>query len=297
VGWLHNRRKSAINEWDVFRRDGLPARDKCTGRLYQSNYYQAKENSNQVMNKAGSFVDPQGKSPADFEKTIFIWLDILGFAEALENEGAYERLAELLSKFKQKFNECHSYNSHIISDGIILWLKQPSANTLSEVLREIGKQQFIFTLETEEFIRGGISLGSKFEKRNPRESDDKENGSCESDFISSGLARAVKVETKEISWPIIGTTARELNRIRQNFPGIQESENFNLLRCFNGRGEDVYFIDFLEKSEKMLFQINSKIEKFKGDSHVRAKYIWLLKYYIDRFGTQKFCPSIEGAVL
>jgi len=28
TGWLYNRMKSAINGWDVSRRDELPARDK-----------------------------------------------------------------------------------------------------------------------------------------------------------------------------------------------------------------------------------------------------------------------------
>jgi len=248
------------------------------------------------VRKAGSFVDPQGKDPTDIEKTIFIWLDILGFADALEDEEAYERLAGLLYRFQQGFNECDSYNSHIISDGIILWLKKPSANSLSQVLREIGKQQFRFTLETEEFIRGGISLGSKFEKRNTIRND-KENVKGERNFISSGLARAVKVETKDVTWPIIGTTTNELNLIRKSLPGIPMTENFKLLRCFNASGEDVYFIDFLEESEKMLHLVNSKIEQFRENSKVRAKYLWLLKYYINRFGSQKYCPSIEGAVL
>lgn len=248
------------------------------------------------MRKAGAFIDPQGKKSTDNEKTIFIWLDILGFAEALENEEDYQRLEGLLYRFRQDFSESDSYETYIISDGIILSLKNPSIENLSKVLREIGIQQFKFTSETKEFIRGGISLGSRFGGRR-RERGANTNVQVESYFISNGLARAVKIESTCIIWPVIGTTANELNRIRKFLPGTPESECFELLRSFNTRGEDVFFIDFLNNSEEMLHLINHKIGTFKKNSQIRAKYIWLLKYYIDRFGIQEYCSSIEGAII
>jgi len=196
-------------------------------------------------------------------------------------------LAEELKEFQRIFNKSNYYESQIISDGIVLWLKRPTPSNLSNIFKDIGEKQLEFTLKTEKFIRGGISFGSKLE------SDASKGGN----FISNGLARAVKIESSHVSWPIVGTTEKELTLIRGLYTGIPDSEHFELLHSFNVSGKDVFFIDFLQESEKILTLINQNIEALSDRQSVRAKYIWLLKYYIKKFGPQKNSTLFESAIL
>ena len=236
-------------------------------------------------------VNPSDKMEED--KSIFIWLGILGFADAVENEERYGELSELLIKFQSKFNNEHSYSTNIISDGIILQIAKPRHETFIEIINDIGKKQFQFICETNEFIRGGIALGTKLE-------DDKGRNNH---FISNGLARAVRLESSCVNWPIIGTNEKNMSDIREFFNIYDEGEKFGLIRGFNKKGDDIFFINFISHSLEYFDLLNSKIEIFskkeksKYNPRVRDKYIWLLRYYLHNYKDNEITSSLQGAVL
>jgi len=251
-----------------------------------------------------SITDQQNITPAGKtgNRSVFIWLDILGFSDAVEDESEYERLAELLGKFQSLFNEGDGYKIKIISDGIILQITNPNnSESLVKTLQDIGEKQFRFINENEHFIRGGISIGTKFEKEN----------SDSSLFIGNGLARAVKIEEKYVSWPVIGTNEKVLSEIRELFQINNDKEYFKLAKGFNAYGGELYFIDFLkeEKDENQISKyyelLNEKVKKlrnkkgkeFKDNSKILNKYLWLLRYYHNRFGSENLDETLAGKVL
>jgi len=204
-------------------------------------------------------------------RSIFIWLDLLGFSDFVNDGTKYIELADHLRKFQSSFLNSGSYTADIISDGIILRITKKNLalrGELSSIFKEIAQKQFEFTQETKVFIRGGISVGTKLD-------DDKEPNSL---YISNGLAKAVKIEGKYVSWPIIGTTPDELNEIR-SFLDVEGNENFGLEKAFNKDGKDLFFIDFIGKSDGYYALLNAKMEKHKEKSYIRNKYLWLLRYY------------------
>jgi len=237
-----------------------------------------------------SVADQQNISPVgkDGNQSIFIWMDILGFAEAVDKESRYEELAELLSKFQNLFNEDDGYKTKIISDGIILQITNPYYENLVKILKSIGEKQFQFINKNEHFIRGGISVGTKFEK---------ENGD-NSLFISNGLARAVKIEENHVNWPVIGTNYEVLSEIRKLFQIDNDDECFNLARAFNAQGEELYFIDFLKGNEDDYYRLlNKKMDEFQNDPKVLNKYVWLLRYYHNRLGSDNLYENLVEVVL
>lgn len=215
------------------------------------------------------------------EKSIFIWLDILGFANAVENEGEYFKLAEKLKKFQTLFDEDHRYIATIISDGMILQIKNNYLSDLMEIFKSISEKQFKFILENKEFIRGGIAVGTKFEKNT---------------FISNGLARAVKLETTFINYPIIGTDKKNIHEIRDILIS-DDKETFGLIQSFNKQGEDLYFIDFITDDRDYLQLLNAKISELEKKPIIRDKYIWLLRYYLHKYSRKKINKSLKGIVL
>ena len=68
-------------------------------------------------------VNPSDK--VEIDKSIFIWIDIVGFSNAVDDEKRYEELSELLTKVQSLFNDGDGYSATIISDGIILQLANP----------------------------------------------------------------------------------------------------------------------------------------------------------------------------
>ena len=52
---------------------------------------------------SNSNIDPEG--PYNNNQAIFIWLDILGFSEATEDEAKYGELVQHLNAFQSIFNE------------------------------------------------------------------------------------------------------------------------------------------------------------------------------------------------
>lgn len=238
-------------------------------------------------------ISPTGKTG---KQSIFIWLDILGFSDALEEESKYEELAELLRKFRSFFYENDDYSPDIISDGIILQITTHDYVRLVKILKDIGEKQFRFINENEHFIRGGISIGTKFEEHS-KSGDSRQ-------FIGNGLARAVKIEEKHVSWPVIGTNSIVLSEIRKLFQINNIEETFGLTKGFNAQGAELYFIDFLKESKDYYELLNMKVKELireRKDSTVQArllnKYVWLLRYYHNRFDANNLDETLAGVVL
>lgn len=239
-----------------------------------------------------SIRDYAGINPSDklqTDKSIFIWLDIIGFADAVDDEKRYEELSELLTKFQLLFNEGDGYNSTIISDGIILQIPNPKHQKFIKILKDIGKKQFEFICDNKYFIRGGIAIGTKFNHKKNRNNNDI--------FISNGLARAVKIEEKHVCWPIIGTNEKNLQEIRSFFAANNEKETFGLIQGFNAKGEAIYFLDFIDNDEKYYLILNGNIKKYKNKPAFRNKYIWLLRYYYHKYNVENLDESLIGIVI
>ncbi len=241
------------------------------------------------MTSVRDFVGVNPSDKLETKKSIFIWLDIVGFADAVDDEKRYEELSELLTKFQLLFNEGDGYNSTIISDGIILQIPNPKHQSFIKILKDIGKKQFKFICDSKYFIRGGIAIGTKFNHKNNRKNNDL--------FISNGLARAVKIEEKHVCWPIIGTNKKNLHEIRSFFTVDNEKETFGLIQGFNAKGEAIYFLDFIDNDEKYYLLLNDNIKKNKNKPAFLNKYIWLLRYYHHKYNEDNLDESLIGIVI
>jgi hypothetical protein len=198
-----------------------------------------------------------------------------------------------LEEFQNQFKESDHYEARVVSDGIVLWLKSPTSGGLSGVFRQIAKMQLQFILRTKKFLRGGIAVGSRMVHSSLNNSN----------LVSNGLARAVKTEEKLVTWPVIGLPRRNLEEINR-FLRVPPEETHGLIQGFNDLGDDLFFIDFMQDSQELLGLIRSELERFsqkesneKLSMRVRAKYLFLLKCYISKFGTQQLPAGIEGAIL
>jgi hypothetical protein len=229
-------------------------------------------------------------NPADKTKprnSIFVWLDILGYSAAVEDEKKYGELAQLLKKFQELFNESDRYNSTIISDGIILEIFDTNFKGLKDVFQDIGKKQFQFIQENKYFIRGGIAVGSKLE----------DMGNKNNAFVSNGLARAVYIEANKVDWAIVGTDKNNIEKIRQMFKIDDEEEFFDLKCSYNNKGEEIYFIDFIEEDISYYQLVDSQRESYREVHSIRNKYIWLLRYYHHKYHDSDMHSSLKGVVL
>ncbi len=218
-------------------------------------------------------------------QSVFIWIDILGYSNIVEDDSQYIELSHILRKFQKLFNNSDYFNSTIISDGIILEISNIHHNRnydkIIKILDEIGLIQFKFIIENNQFLRGGIAVGTKLEnKKNEYNKRDEINNK---NFISNGLARSYNLESKGICWPVIGTNKKYLEKIKKIFYINNSKEIFNLSHSFNDKGDDIFFIDFLKSPEIDLVIYNlllsNKIKEFKDAPKVRNKYIWLYKYF------------------
>lgn len=239
-----------------------------------------------------SFVGDFQRSPEDIsinhDNSLFIWLDVLGFAEAVDDVEKYRELSELLKKFQALFVESDKYDTKIISDGLILYAKEPTEEMISLIFKEIAEKQFEFILKNKYFIRGGIAVGSRYESEEVTDQ-----------FISNGLARAYSLESNNIDWPLIATDEKNIQRIRDIFIIDGNHEFFGLEEAFNKNGKTIYFIDFIKEDETYLKLLEEKIFEFKDTPSVRNKYVWLLRYYLHRFeDSRKYIDeSLKGIVL
>lgn len=239
-----------------------------------------------------SFVGDSQSSPEEIsinhDNSLFIWLDVLGFAEAVDNVEKYRELSELLKKFQSLFVESNKYNTKIISDGLILYTKEPTQEVISLIFKEIAEKQIEFILKNKYFIRGGIAVGSKYESEDITD-----------EFISNGLARAYNLESSSIDWPLIATDEKNIYRLKKMFKIDKEKELFGLEKAYNKNGKTIYFIDFIKENKIYLKLLEEKIFEFEKTPSVRNKYVWLLRYYLHKYENNKkdIDESLKGIVL
>ena len=240
------------------------------------------------MSFVGDFQSNPEEISINNDNSLFIWLDVLGFAEAVDDVEKYRELSELLKKFQALFVESDKYDTKIISDGLILYTKEPTEEMISLIFKEIAEKQFEFILKNKYFIRGGIAIGSRYE-----------SDEVTDQFISNGLARAYSLESSGIDWPLIATDEKNINRLKQIFRIDEANEYFGLEEAFNKNGKNIYFIDFIKENETYLKLLEDKIFEFKDTPSVRNKYVWLLRYYLHRFENTRndIDESLKGIVL
>lgn len=240
------------------------------------------------MSFVGDFQSNPEEISINNDNSLFIWLDVLGFAEAVDDVEKYRELSELLKKFQALFVESDKYDTKIISDGLILYTKEPTEEMISLIFKEIAEKQFEFILKNKYFIRGGIAIGSRYE-----------SDEVTDQFISNGLARAYSLESSGIDWPLIATDEKNINRLKQIFRIDEANEYFGLEEAFNKNGKNIYFIDFIKENETYLKLLEEKIFEFKDTPSVRNKYVWLLRYYLHRFENTRndIDESLKGIVL
>lgn len=242
------------------------------------------------MDEINKHINPAAKIKR--EEAIFVWLDILGFSKELEDDRQYEELKRVLVEFHRLFDNRTEYEAFIISDGIILHIREATYENFIKIIKEIGLRQSQFIQKNKRFIRGGISVGSRFQAKEAHKKD------IQRYFISNGLTRAVKLESRYVDWPVIGTDKKTIKAIQELFNINDEEETFSLLRSFNTNGNDLYFIDFLEQSDQNYLELlNSKIVEFEDDAEVRNKYIWLMKYYRHKCSDMIIPEHLMGAIL
>lgn len=213
------------------------------------------------------------------EDKIFFWLDILGFSNFLEDEAEYRNLADLLQRFQGLFNEIDELDSTIISDGIVLSLKQNLYRSdFINVCQKIAEKQVKFALDTHRFIRGGIAVGSKLDL----EGELARCKHCKSErsFISNGLARAYNIESSRVDWPVVGTHQKEFQRIK-SFYKIEDDDSLGLAAGVNYRGEPLFYIDYLKDRPELRHVIETNKQAFINEKKPRiwCKYEWLLQQY------------------
>ncbi len=229
--------------------------------------------------KMNDLIAATNPNPSDSveKSSVFIWIDLLGFSALVENPNAHEKLIGHLRSFRDIFWNDSDYDSKILSDAILLQIKEyhhrNSHSRFIEILKDIGKRQFRFMLDNQVAMRGGIAVGQqlKFDRG--------EHG-----YISTGLARSYHVESGDIDWPVIATNTQYLKEIRKIFNKPDESEQFGLTHAFNKGGDDIYFIDFVQLAdtaqeiESYERFVKIMLEQYDGKPQVRNKYIWLLKH-------------------
>lgn len=212
-------------------------------------------------------------------ENIFFWLDILGFSALVENEKEYAKLAELLKKFSSLFVNIDLLESKIISDGILLYFKEPKFGLNVEIFQKtcekIAKKQRNFILKNNEFIRGGIAVGTIYEEKNS------------SNFISNGLARAHRIESNAITWPVIGTNKVQMDKIK-SLLNIHDDGDLGFRKSRNFNGEDIFYInifdDFDTSNQLENILLRKKREYYSKSPKVWVKYEWLYQEFKNFYG-------------
>lgn len=223
-------------------------------------------------------------------ESLYIWLDLLGFSKELEKSGNKEDLSEKLEAFRSSFRNISNKVMHL-SDGILIAIditrKPWNINSIRGIFTQIAEGQINFFVNQQQIVRGGIGIGETINEDNWKASK----------FISSGMAKAYGLESKKISWPVIGMDQDVLSELSKNFNASQEQilKLLNLSTSVNEAGDTIYFIDFakqIQKTESSYKQsvemyFSNKIDEFEKNVYpnkVRLKYIWLYKYFKQSWG-------------
>ncbi len=230
-------------------------------------------------------------------KFLYIWIDILGFREDLNNPKIYEDLFKIREKFKDSFSEKEINAEAVISisDGLVLvWeLSKLTSNEITRIFDTLGKLQMQFILEQKKVLRGAIAIGDvssnlyrKFINNKSSQSNNQEELK-DIFLISNGLVKAYIMESKDIKWPIIATTDEVLDEIRKLKEIEDKEEKFGLKKIKGNNHFNLYMIDFLlhlgeklnQYEDFLLSNLNKCVsyEENKGKS-IFDKYYWLLEY-------------------
>ena len=210
-------------------------------------------------------------------ETIFVWIDILGFSDKLENECDYKKLNDILLKFREHFiDEAGRYEVTSISDGLICELN-PSRdewgiNDVRDCLNKIAEKQASFISQYNYLIRGGITVGTRLFYENIK------------GFIGNGLSRANKTESKHICWPVIGFLwSKDLKSKLKNLYHVKNVEKaLNLKYTKNENDKDVYFLDYKKwlkgTDEDIKELISEELSNKQNSLRVKMKYEWTKQY-------------------
>ena len=223
-------------------------------------------------------------------ESLYIWLDLLGFSKELEKSGNKEDLSKNLEVFRSTFRNVSKKVMHL-SDGIFIAIdikrKPWDINRIREIFTQIAECQINFFIDQQQIVRGGIGIGETINENNWKESK----------FVSRGIAKAYRLESTKISWPIIGMDQDVLNELSKNFNASQDQilKVLNLSTSVNEVGDTIYFIDFANQIKKMDPSYKQKVEMYfynkidefekkEYSNKVRLKYIWLYKYFKKSWG-------------
>lgn len=215
-------------------------------------------------------------------KYLYVWIDILGFSNILNDEKRYKELIRLLKSFRNKFENISTTTKTLtISDGVVLIFDLKS-NLLSDIFLDIAKIQEKFILEEKYFLRGGMAIGTIEES---------EQNSELKYLISNALSKAYNIESKSVKYPIIATTQKELDELNNFFYNKLEVEQFGLKKSYSaksqiGKEDNIYFIDFINdrRFENILKEC---LSKYQSSPDILEKYIWLYRYYNQKFESDK----------
>ena len=210
-------------------------------------------------------------------ETIFVWIDILGFSDKLENECDYKKLNDILFSFHNHFvDETGKYEVTSISDGMVCELnprrEKWGINDVRDCFKKIAEKQASFIAKYRYLIRGGISVGTKLFDLDVK------------GFIGNGLSRANKTESKSISWPIIGFLW--CDKLEQKLEDLYHAKDIpkalDLKFTKNERDEDVYFLDYKKwlkgTGEDIKELVSEELSNNKNPLRVKMKYEWTKQY-------------------
>lgn len=148
-----------------------------------------------------------GKNAVRYEKRIFAFVDILGFADLVEDSEhdttkilRIYRLLDLAKSMTQlpasyKFEhlqvELAKFRSHIFSDTIIMSCPYESFDYFNTIIAWVMWYQYFMWAEEGTFLRGAIVHGNIF---------DEENSPI---IFGPAMVAAYRLETKKAKWPRI----------------------------------------------------------------------------------------------
>lgn len=223
-------------------------------------------------------------------ESLYIWLDLLGFSKELEKRGNKEALSKNLESFRNTFQNISEKTMHL-SDGILIAIdiqRNPwDIVGIRDIFTKIANGQMDLFINHRRIIRGGIGIGEIISEDNWKKSK----------FISRGMAKAYALESKKVSWPIIGMDKDVLCELSKKTDVSEEGllSILNLSTSVNESGDDIYFIEYakklnrINKTNKIKIEeyFYTKFEEFEKNEYsnkVRLKYIWLYKYFKQSWG-------------
>lgn len=212
------------------------------------------------------------------KETVFVWIDILGFSNKLENEDDYKNMQRLLLEFQNHFSdETGKYEVTAISDGLICELNPLRSawgiKDIAACVNQIAQKQADFITKYGYLVRGGISVGTRY------------NGAECSGFIGNGLSRAYSTESNHISWPVIGFVLNEkIKRFFLSSFHVRNIKKYLKLNCTkNEHNEDVYFIDYKSRitnnMDAVRDLVSAELKKDDNPLRVKMKYEWVKQYF------------------